>query len=75
MTYAMIDFHCASYPAPPAAVTLDIGDTCGVVPGHQQLALFNAYYDERCFLPIHVFYDTAAARPAAAALLPGVRRR
>jgi hypothetical protein len=21
--------------------------------GHQQLSLFNAQYDERCFLPIH----------------------
>jgi hypothetical protein len=24
---------------------------------HQQLSFFNAHYDERCFLPIHV-YDT-----------------
>jgi hypothetical protein len=23
--------------------------------GHQQLSLFNAHYDERCFLPIHVY--------------------
>jgi Transposase DDE domain group 1 len=34
------------------------------VHGHQQLSLFNAHYDERCFLPIHV-YDTAASRPVA----------
>ena len=52
MTYAMIDIYCGSYPRPPAAVTLDIDDTVDVVHGHQQLALFNAYYDERCFLPI-----------------------
>ena len=38
--------------------------------GHQQLALFNAHYDERCFLPIHV-YDTATARPVAMLLRPG----
>jgi hypothetical protein len=31
-------------------VTLDIDDTCDVVHGNQQLALFNAHYDERCFL-------------------------
>ena len=51
ITYAMIDLYCASYPCPPAAVTLDIDDTLDVVHGHQQLSLFNAHYDERCFLP------------------------
>ena len=64
----MVDLYCASYPTPPAAVTLDIDDTVDVVHGHQQLSLFNAHYDERCFLPIHV-YDTAtgaAGRGAAA---------
>ncbi len=70
MTYAMVDLYCASYAQPPAAVTLDIDDTCDVVHGHQQLALFNAHYDERCFLPIHV-YDTATARPVAILLRPG----
>ncbi len=70
MTYAMIDIYCASYPAPPRAVTLDIDDTVDVVHGHQQLALFNAHYDERCVLPIHV-YDTATSRPVAVLLRPG----
>ena len=70
MTYAMIELRCASYPRAPAAVTLDIDDTCDVVHGHQQLALFNAHDDERCFLPIHV-YDTATARPVAILLRPG----
>jgi hypothetical protein len=70
MTYAMVDLYCASYARPPAAVTLDIDDTCDVVHGNQQLALFNAHYDERCFLPIHV-YDTATARPVAVLLRPG----
>jgi len=40
------------------------------VHGHQQLALFNAHYDERCFQPIHV-YDTATSRPVAVLLRPG----
>ena len=70
MTYAMIDTYCASYQRPPRAVTLDIDDTLDVVHGHQQLSLFNAHYDERCFLPIHV-YDTATARPVAVLLRPG----
>ena len=66
----MVDLYCASYTTPPAAVTLDIDDTVDVVHGHQQLALFNAHYDERCFLPIHV-YDTATSRPVAVLLRPG----
>ena len=70
MTYAMIDAYCASYPRQPSAVTLDIDDTVDVVHGHQQLSLFNAYYDERCFLPIHV-YETATSRPVAVLLRPG----
>ena len=70
MMSAMIDLYCASYARPPAAVTLDIDDTVDVVHGHQQLSLFNADYDERCFLPIHV-YDTATARPVAVLLRPG----
>jgi hypothetical protein len=70
MGYAMVDIYCASYARPPRAVTLDIDDTVDVVHGHQQLALFNAHYDERCFQPIHV-YDTATSRPVAVLLRPG----
>ena len=66
----MVDLYCASYDTPPAAVTLDIDDTVDVVHGHQQLSMFNAHYDERCFLPIHV-YDTATSRPVAVLLRPG----
>jgi hypothetical protein len=62
------DHH--GYPREPASVTLDIDDTCDVVHGHQQLSLFNAHYDERCFLPIHV-YDTEKSRPVAVVLRPG----
>jgi hypothetical protein len=70
LTYAMVDLYCASYARLPHAVTLDIDDTVDVVHGHQQLSLFNGHYDERCFLPIHV-YDTATARPVAVLLRTG----
>jgi len=70
LTYALVDQWMASYPREPASVTLDIDDTCDVVHGHQQLSLFNAHYDERCFLPIHV-YDTERSRPVAVVLRPG----
>ena len=67
---AMVALYCASYDRPPASVVLDIDDTLDVVHGHQQLSMFNAHYDERCFLPIHV-YDTATSRPVAVLLRPG----
>ena len=53
LTYALVDQWMASYAFAPPSVRLDIDDTCDVVHGHQQLSLFNAHYDERCFLPIH----------------------
>ena len=70
LTYTLVDQWMASYQREPSSVILDIDDTCDVVHGHQQLSLFNAHYDERCFLPIHV-YDTEPSRPVAVVLRPG----
>ena len=61
LTYALVDQWMASYEREPVSVILDIDDTCDVVHGHQQLSLFNAHYDERCFLPIHVRMFTKVA--------------
>src|SRR5712671_8127367 len=66
----MVDLYCASYTKPPEAVTLDIDDTCDTVHGHQQLSLFHAHYDERCFLPIHI-YEAASGKPVAMILREG----
>src|SRR5690349_820322 len=66
----MVALYCGSYDKPPASVTLDIDDTLDVVHGHQLLSMYSANYDERCFLPIHV-YDTATSRPVAMLLRPG----
>ena len=70
LTGALVDIYCASYPTPPAAVTLDIDETVDVVHGGQQLSFWNGHYGERCFLPIHV-YDTATGRPVAMLLRTG----
>ena len=42
MTAALVDLFCRSFPTPPAAITLDIDDTCDPVHGHQQMSLFHA---------------------------------
>jgi hypothetical protein len=70
MSRAMVDLWCNSYPRPPKAITLDIDDTPDIVHGHQQLSLFNAHYDERCFLPIHV-YDANSGHCVVTILRPG----
>ena len=71
---AMLDLWCKSHLRAPKAITLDIDDTSDTVHGHQQLSLFNAHYDERCFLPIHV-YDAATSPPVAMLLRTGKTRR
>jgi len=68
--YAMIDLWCRGHHRAPTNITLDIDDTVDVVHGHQQLSLFNAHYDERCFLPIHV-YDADSGHCVAVLLRPG----
>ena len=70
LSYALVDIWLKSYKKPPKAVILDIDDTVDVVHGHQKLALWHAHYNERCFLPIHV-YDAATGRPVVAILRPG----
>ncbi len=70
MMLAMIDLFCASYSRAPKSITLDIDDTFDAVHGGQQLSLFNAHYDERCFLPIHI-YEGTSGKPVAMILREG----
>ena len=70
MMAAMIELFCDSFAQVPSRIVLDIDDTEDAVHGGQQLALFNAYYDSRCFLPIHI-YEATTGKPVAIFLRPG----
>lgn len=70
MMEAMIELFCDSYDVVPKRIVLDIDDTCDAVHGGQQLALFNAHHNERCFLPIHI-YEATTGKPVAVILRPG----
>jgi hypothetical protein len=70
MTAMMVDVFCKSFRKRPAAITLDIDDTCDPVHGGQQLSLFNTHYDTHCFLPIHV-YDVSSGKPVVVFLREG----
>jgi hypothetical protein len=70
MMAAMIELFCDSFEQVPRRILLDIDDTEDRVHGSQQLALFNAHYDSRCFLPIHI-YEAITGKPVAVILRPG----
>ena len=70
MMAAMIELFCDSFAQVPQRIVLDIDDTEDRVHGGQQLALFHAHYDSRCFLPIHI-YEATTGKPVAVILRPG----
>jgi hypothetical protein len=70
MMAAMVELFCDSFAEVPRRIVLDIDDTEDRVHGSQELALFHAHYDGRCFLPIHV-YEATTGKPVAAILRPG----
>lgn len=70
MTLALIDQFCLSFQKVPKAITLDVDDTVDEVHGGQQLAFWNAHYDCRCFLPIHVWH-VESGKPVAVLLREG----
>ena len=51
----VVRFYCQSFARAQSRIVLDIDDTFDAVHGHQQLRLFNAFYDEFGFQPIVVF--------------------
>jgi Transposase DDE domain group 1 len=70
MMAEMIELFCDSFEQVPSRIVLDIDDTEDEVHGGQQLGLFNAHYDSRCFLPIHI-YEANSGKPVAIFLRPG----
>jgi hypothetical protein len=70
MMAAMVDLFCDSFDPVPRRIVLDIDDTEDRAYGHQQLSLFNAHHDSRCFMPIHI-YEATTGKPVAVFLRPG----
>ena len=70
MMAALADLFCDSFEEVLRRILLDIDDTEDRVHGGQQLSLWNAHYDSRCFLPIHI-YEATSGKPVAVILRPG----
>jgi hypothetical protein len=70
MMAAMVELFCDSFKEGPRRIVLDIDDTEDRAYGGQQLSLFNAHHDSRCFMPIHI-YEAMSGKPVAVFLRPG----
>jgi len=68
--YALVDQFIASFDVAPEAIVLDLDPTADTVHGTQQMALFNAFEDEYCFMPFHL-YDGLTGKLITTVLRPG----
>jgi len=71
---AFVDNFIESYEVQPDIVVLDFDDTEDKVHGDQQLALFNDYYGDYCYLPLHV-YEGLSGKLITTILKPGKRSK
>ncbi len=67
-----LDIFIESYEEPPEAIILDIDDTDDATHGHQQLTLFNAFHNNYCYMPIHI-YEGQSGKLITTVLRPGKR--
>ncbi len=72
MAIALVDVFMASYKTPPEAILLDIDDTDDPTHGAQQMTFFNGFYDEYCYLPLHI-YEGKSGKLITTILRPGKR--
>jgi hypothetical protein len=68
---ALVDDYLRSLAgAAPQMIVLDMDPTAITTYGTQQMSLFNAYEDEYCLMPFHV-YDGVSGRLITAVMRPG----
>ena len=71
---AFVDSFLDSYENEPEIIILDFDDTDSTSYGNQQLSLFNGYYGEYCFMPLHV-YEGFSGKLITTILKPGKRSK
>lgn len=70
MDEKLMEIFVSSYHNEPEIIVLDFDTTDDPTHGEQQMTLFNAYYDEHCYLPLHV-YEGLSGKLVTAILRPG----
>jgi|APCry1669189204_1035204.scaffolds.fasta_scaffold13380_2 hypothetical protein len=71
---AFVDNFIQSYSEEPSVIILDPDDTNSNTYGAQQLALFNEYYGEYCYMPLHI-YEGQSGKLISTILKPGRRSK
>jgi len=74
MALALVDQFIASYSSDPKVIILDCDDTAALVYGQQQLSLFNNYYGDSCYMPLHI-YEGLTGKLILTLLKPGRRSK
>lgn len=72
LTHVFIDNFIRSYETEPEVIVIDFDDTEDKVHGDQQLALFNGFFNEYCFMPLHI-YEGLSGKLIGTLLRPGKR--
>jgi len=72
IAYAFGEKFIESYEKEPKVIILDFDDTEDKTYGNQQLALFNGYFNDTCYMPLHV-YEGLSGKLVTTILKPGKR--
>ena len=70
----LVDVFVNSYSKAPSVIILDCDDTNNDTYGQQELALFNTYYNEYCYMPLHI-YEGLSGKLITTILKPGRRNK
>ncbi len=69
-----VDNFMASYASQPKVIIIDCDDTEAKLYGQQELNFYNAYYDDYCYIPLHM-YEGLSGKLITTILKPGRRRK
>ena len=70
----LLDTFVASYASAPGVIIIDCDDTNNNTYGQQELSLFNNYYHDHCYMPLHI-YEGLSGRLITTILKPGRRNK
>ena len=70
----LVDNFIDSYSREPEVIILDCDDTNNNTYGQQELSLFNNYYHDYCYMPLHI-YEGLSGKLITTILKPGRRNK
>ena len=74
MGQEIVNIFVESYDREPGVIILDCDDTNNNTYGQQELNLYNHYYQDHCYMPLHI-YEGLSGRLIATVLKPGRRSK